>query len=492
MASVAAFLFLFLFNFHCPAQASDPYSASYSSDNDKIFWFVFMSDVHIGARGVPGSENLEWIVTEARQVINPSFMVNTGDLTDSTNWSDSGYPDGPHFEEWQVYNSILVNNGVDENFYYDVPGNHDHFLDRDFDYFLDYSIQGKATGQTQISWTRTFGFGTYHFLGINTAGNDGEAFSFLPPTYGDNAGLDGEELEFIEDKLEENKDADLTMIFGHHLILKRSSEDEILDDVENSMMTALVEGEDELIALMEEYGVLLYGYGHTHDYREEFLTKNMTDGVIYLNAESLTKSADNSYNIVAVDNNGISTISQSVGTWPAVIITAPLDKNLGMSNNPYTSNITDLSGSAIPIRALVFDKEPVTQVEYRMYKLQEDTGEIVEQGVSFVNGFLDLEGMWNTMTQVDASHPSYPYLWEADASSLSEGGDYIIEVRAIGSSTQKDSIPTTFPEAPVDGDDIICFIDAAANGNVASDIMIALKRLEALSKLSYKLFERFP
>ena len=286
--------------------------------------------------------------------------------------------------------------------------------------------------------------------------------------------MDGEELEFIEDKLEENKDADLTMIFGHHSILKRSSEGEIGDDVENSMMTALVEGEDELIALMEKYGVLLYGYGHTHDGREEFLTKDMTDGVIYLNTESLTKSTDNSYNIVAIDNNGISTISQSVGTWPAVIITAPLDKHLGMSNNPYTSNPNDLSGSAIPIRALVFDKEPVTQVEYRMYKIQENTGEIVEQGVSIVTGLADLEGMWHTMTQVSPSHTSYPYLWEADASSLSEGGDYIIEVRAIGSSTQKDSIPTTFPEASVDGDDIICFIDTAAHGNFASDIMIIL------------------
>ncbi len=477
MANVAALLFLFLFSFACPSQANDPYSASYSTDNVNIFWFVFISDVHIGTRGVPGSENLEWIVTEARQVINPSFMVNTGDLTDSTNWSESGYPDGPHAEEWQEYRSILVNNGADENFYYDIPGNHDHFLDKDFDYYLDYSIQGVATGQTQISWTRTFGFGTYHFLGINTAGNDGEAFSFLPPTYGDNAGLDEEELVFIEDKLEENKDADLTMIFGHHLILKRSSEDEILDDAENSMMTALVEGEDELISLMEKYGVLMYGYGHTHDYREEFLTKDMTDGVIYLNAESLTKSADNSYNIVAVDNNGISTISQSVGTWPAVIITAPLDKHLGMSNNPYTSNVTDLSGSSIPIRALVFDKEPVTQVEYRMYKLLESSSEVVEEAVSYVTGLVDIEGMWHTMTQVSPSHTSYPYLWEADASSLSESGDYIIEVRATGSSTQKDSIPTTFPEAPVDGDDVICFIDTAAYGDYASDIMIALRKI---------------
>lgn len=58
---------------------------------------------------------------------------------------------------------------------------------------------------------------------------------------------------------------------------------------------------------------------------------------------------------MAIDRNGISTVPLTVGFWPAVIITAPLDKHLGIENNPFTSNHSDESGSSTPIRALVFD-----------------------------------------------------------------------------------------------------------------------------------------
>jgi hypothetical protein len=462
--SAALFCLLFL-GALCPVHASDPHSASYSTDDDNIFWFIQTSDVHIGARGVPGSENLAWLVSEAKDVIDPSFIVVTGDLTDSSNWNEMGYPDGPHIEEWEEYRDIVLNNGMDADFYYDLPGNHDHFGDETFYYYLNYSIQGFATGQTQVSWTRNFDFGTYHFLGINTCGHDGADFSMLPPTYGDNAGLDTAELEYIQDELEANKDADLTMIFGHHLIQKRETDWTYVtgDALEEMTMTALIYGGDALTALMEYYHPLMYAYGHSHVYREEFFVKDMSEGVFYLNVASLSKNDEKNYNIIAIDNNGISTTPHTVGVWPAVIITAPLDKNLGMENDPYTADAADLTVGATPIRALVFDKNPVTRVDYRMYKTTQDVGDIVGTGVSILGGLVESEDMWCSMTQVDPSHPDYPYLWEADCPNPLEGGDYTIEVRASGSTTQRDAVPTAFPADPVD-DEGICFITTAGHG----------------------------
>ena len=462
MSTVGAALFSFLFliiSFH-PLHASDPHSAIYSMDNNKIFWFIIISDIHIGAYGFPGSENLEWVVTEASDVINPSFILNAGDMTDSTNWNELGYPDGPHPEEWEEYRDILTRNGMDEDFYYDIPGNHDHYRDKDFDYYLNYSIQGKATGQTQVSWTRTFDFGTYHFLGVNTNGNDGVEFSPLPPYYGDNAGLDSSELTFIENELEQNKDTDLSMIFGHHAVVTRSTDwsDWAFEDAEEWTETALRYGADELVQLMENYNVLMYAYGHSHIYREEFYLRNMSEGVLYLNVASLTKSEGSHYNIVAIDSNGISTVSPDVRTWPAVIITTPLDKDLGMNRNPYTADASDMSGDSFPIRALVFDKQPVTQVEYRRHKRLENTGELVGHVVDVITGLLKQDGIWRPMTQVESDHPSYPYLWETDC-DIPSGGDYTIEVRARGSSTQSDSVPTAFPARPVTDEG--CFITAA-------------------------------
>lgn len=459
----ALLILLFLLWPQAPLHASDPHSAVYSSDSSKIFWFVIISDTHIGASGFHADQNLEWMVGEARQVINPAFIVNLGDLTDSTDWSSSGYPDGPHVEEWVQYRDILDRNGVDASFYYDLPGNHDGFGDRGFTFYLNYSIQGSARGQTQFSWNRTFDFGTYHFLGINTCGNEGSDFSFEPPQYGDNAGLDATELQFIRDDLAANDQADLTMIFGHHPIVSRETDWSYLtvDALEAMTETALSYGADDFIALMEEFHPIMYAYGHSHVYREEFFTKDMSEGVVYLNVASMTKTETKNYNIVAIDNNGLSTKACTIGVWPAVIITAPLDKDLGMRNDPYTSNVQDLTGSAKPIRALVFDPNPVTRVEYRMYKILDKVGDVVGGAVEDASGNADVDAMWFPMTQVAPSHPSYPYLWTAECPTPLEGGDYTIEVRAVGSSTQKDSVPTSFPADPVD-ENGTCFITTAA------------------------------
>ncbi len=78
------------------ALAGHPYSGSYCVQNNEIFWFIHTSDTHIGAGGTQDSSNLQWLVTQGKNAINPSFIVVSGDLTDSTNGNFFGYPDGPH------------------------------------------------------------------------------------------------------------------------------------------------------------------------------------------------------------------------------------------------------------------------------------------------------------------------------------------------------------------------------------------------------------
>ena len=68
-----------------PSVAGSPHSAFYSSDNNQIFWFIHASDLHVGTSGSTDNKNLTWLVTTAKSTINPSFIVVTGDLTDSTN-----------------------------------------------------------------------------------------------------------------------------------------------------------------------------------------------------------------------------------------------------------------------------------------------------------------------------------------------------------------------------------------------------------------------
>lgn len=393
-----------------PVSAADPHSAYYSADTDKVIWFIHASDTHIGTSGSTDSTNLQWLTGQAKSVINPSFIVVTGDLTDSTNGNIFGYPNGPYQSEWDQYKSILSANGADASSYFDIPGNHDAYNDQYFSYYLTNSVQGRATGRTQASWTRSVSGLKYHFLGVNTPDNTGNAFSLFWP-YGDNAGLDASELAFISGEMNANSDAKLTLAFGHHPLVPTG----------NSSDTYLFYGKDEFVSLMNGYGASLYGYGHTHASSENFFTQNMTDGVFYFNVSSIGKDSPNQYTVTAIDCNGISSVTQTKGAWPVVLITAPVDRRLGDVVSPYAYTVTNSATN--PIRALVFDPTSVSQVQFRM------------------NG-----GIWQSMQNVSGNSALWQGIWNA---STLTAGEYMLEVQATTDSGARTDAVTTYVESPL-------------------------------------------
>jgi hypothetical protein len=389
-----------LFCFYGQVSAGNPHSAYYGADSTHLLWFIHTSDTHIGASGTQDSSNLQWLVTTARSVLAPSFVVVTGDLTDSTNGNIFGYPNGPYQAEWDQYKSILASAGVSATDYFDLPGNHDAYNDVNFAYYRANSVQGRATGSMQFSWSRLVGGSEYRFLGVNTADNTGDPFSLVWP-YGDYAGLDSTELGFITGELKAHGTSALTLIFGHHP----------LGDTGNPEDTYIYYGLDAFLSSLDSYGASLYGYGHTHAYSEDFFTQNMTEGVFYFNVASLGKSSANQYAITAIDCNGMSTRAQTVNTWPAVLITAPMDWNLGGGPNPYSYKVPNSATN--PVRALVFDPATVSSVQFRADA-----------------------GVWKPMS------PEAAHVWQGtwDASSLNEG-THSIEVQAVtGSGTRSDAI----------------------------------------------------
>ena len=382
--------------------------AFYSPATDRVFWFLHVSDPHIGARGSTDATRLRWIITTGRSIINPQFIVATGDLTDSTNGNLLGYPNGPHQAEWDEYKAILTAANVGPDVFYDLPGNHDGYNDATFAYYRANSVQGRATGKTQLSWTKTFSFGTYHFLGVNTADNTGAPFSLTFP-WGDYAGLDVGELAFINTELGNHTDAQLTLAFGHHPVT----------DTGNADDTWLFYGHQEFIHALDVFQASLYDYGHTHRYAEALFRGNSYtglmsgDGVRYVSVASLGKSDASHYSLVAVDCNGVSSVTQAINTWPVVLITAPINQYLGGAVNPYAYAVPNATSN--PLRALVFDAAPISQVRYR----------------------LDGSSTWVPMTRLAAN----PALWEAtwDASAFL-AGDHTIEVQAVGSNTRSHTI----------------------------------------------------
>jgi hypothetical protein len=390
-----------------PALSLAGQGAYYHPNADRLFWFMILSDTHIGADSTC-SQNLTWAVTQARQVIAPQFIVNTGDLTDSTNGGI--IPNGPYQAEWDTYRQILEGAGIDSSFYYDLPGNHDAYNDATFAYYRANSIQGRATGRTQPSWVRQFPYGRYHFLGVCTPGNDGAPFSiWASDNYGDHAGLDATELAFVQSDLASNTDAQLTLIFGHHPFEAHYY---------SSTDTGLTYGLSAFLSLIDTYLVSLYGFGHTHNYRENFYYKNLTKGVYYMNVSSLGKSARDQYAVMAADGNGLSMVPAQKGTWPVVLITAPADRCLGDCANPYTYEIPKKANN--PIRALVFDPNPVLQVQFS----------------------IDGSPVWQDMQRIEGTP-----IWEGHWNAVTAPGTHTVAVRAQGSTLVTDSITTSINPA---------------------------------------------
>lgn len=407
--TIAALIAFGLIAVLLPVRAGNPAGAVYSTATDRVFWFVHASDIHVGMRGTNDTGRLTWLVTTGRSVVAPSFMVVTGDLTDSTNGNLFGIPNGPYQAEWDAYRNILDANGAGPDFYYDLPGNHDAYSDKNFAYYLANSVQGRAQHATQISWTRPFSFGTYHFLGVNSCDNTGAAFSIGWP-YGDYAGLDQVELDDIGTKLAANAAADLTFVFGHHPVTDTGASDD----------TWLYYGHQAFVGALDASHASLYGYGHTHDQSDvQFAGNSYTGGqmanggVRYENIASVGKSSANNYDVIAVDCNGVSSVPATIGTWPVVLITAPVAKNLGPTVNPFAYNVP--AASANPVRALVFDAAAVTSVSFKV----------------------DTEAAWHPMTRVAGNAKLWQGAWNASALAA---GDHTLTVQAVGTSTRSHSI----------------------------------------------------
>jgi hypothetical protein len=418
------------------AGAGNPRRARYCATGDSVFWFVQASDTHVGTSGSNDTGRLTWLVTTAKTYINPSFIVVTGDLTDSTNGNIFGYPNGPYQAEWDQYNGILTAAGVGPSFYYDLPGNHDAYSDRYFAYYLANSVQGRATGKTQLSWKRQFPFGRYHFLGVNSADNTGASFSLSSP-YGDHAGLDSAELAYINAELDANADANLTFVFGHHPVTDTGRADD----------TWLFYGQTQFISALDVHAASEYGYGHTHDASEVLFAGNTYTGlmsgggVYYENVASLGKSSGQNYSVVAVDCDGVSVAAQTTDTWPVVLITAPLDRQVGGATDPCAYSVPNSATN--PIRALVFDKAAISLVRFRIDS-----------------------GTWVTMSRVPGSTALWQGTW--DASALS--GSHTIEVQATGSSARSHTIGVTVPAPTVNHPPV------AVGDNYSTSAGVALTR----------------
>jgi len=253
---------------------------SYSAP-EALFSFMQISDIHIGEARLTGYhpiEHLNWIVDTAYPVIKPKFIVATGDLTNS---SDGAIIPlfGPHRQEWEAYARAVA--PLPRGAYHDIPGNHDHYNDKKFEYFRTYSVSKNP----QSEWKLEAGGRMYQFVALNTAAKDSLPWPF------DNTGLDNEELAWLESVL--SPQAAHIFIFGHH------------------SPKILYYGGARFRAILERTGAS-YFYGHNH-----LSNLSVENGRFLANVDSLGCDDENNYILTTVLGDGdICVKFQNVGTLP--------------------------------------------------------------------------------------------------------------------------------------------------------------------------------
>ena len=374
--------------FAAGTHAADPTSAAYSNDPGRIFWIMHISDSHIGASVVEGanaSENFAFALGEAYDVINPEVVVNTGDLCDG---SINNIPaTGQSVEEWSEYRTIVDSAGMTTDRYIDIPGNHDAYGesgDGQLTYYLAWSLNGSTFGKTTRSQLLRFPFGDYILYGTSTPNEGSNIFV-------EHSEFSPAELAELEAEISTSATAaaaQLVFVFGHHYLHQPDNGDQA-----------------ELILQQAQ---AMYFHGHDHAF-ETYYDSDILRGQV----DSMGKGDTNNIAVIAVDNNAVTYESTSTGDpWPFIVVTAPANRRLHNSEDsihPYAYDVCR-SGTANPIRALVFDNNTVTEVTF------EPPG-----------------GPPVPMTR----DPVEPRLWHGtwDASGLSEG-ETTLTVTATGTQTR--------------------------------------------------------
>ena len=364
------------------------YSGYLSNNSNNIFYFVQITDVHINAFNLIYENQVnvfQRALEEITNYIKPTLIIDSGDLVNGLN----PLPYYQDESQWIARATILNDTNMNASYYYDIVGNHGGYGDSiNFTYYKKYSIQYPVQKEMQYTFNRTFSFGNYTFIALNSAWNDGSKWPD-----GTNGDLDRSELDWFESKLKNSTNFNLTFVITHH---------PYTDVGKNTTTTGLT-----YLQLLEKYNVTVHLFGHGHDNMER-----NEGGTTCVETNSLGMG-DQGYRIFAVDNDGISMKPEYLSHWPNAMITTPMDRNLTRTayDIPNTTKV-------VPVRALVFDKVSVDTVHFN------------------IDG-----GPWKNMVNNTLSNPLYNGSF--DATTLSDG-IHNINLEVISSSGVSTDVITIY------------------------------------------------
>ncbi len=310
-----------------------PSAAHHARGTENVFWFLHISDVHIGSPLYGDhTAHAQLIFDEVIGVVDPWFVAVTGDLVDG---AKSSIPTlGQVQSEWDGYRALYEGAGMTPSFYFDLPGNHDGYGDVGMNFYRANSLLGRTHNRLYTAWTVEIPAGKYLFFGLNSAGNGSGSF-FEQPAF------TTDEIEVLQQTLNDHDASRLAVLLGHHP----------LSGPDNGA---------EVASMLSTAGGGYYLHGHTHEY-EEYLAG---DGSIVVNQiDSLAAKDERNIGVGVIDHDGfIYRATDTKDPWPLVMVTAPMGIDLrDGGDHPYAYDVCK-DRDDNPVRAAVFSLQAPTDV----------------------------------------------------------------------------------------------------------------------------------
>lgn len=336
------------------ARAAHPEGARHARDSEGLFWFMHISDTHIGANAIEGpnaKEHLQFALNQAVTVIKPKFVWNTGDLNDGSGKvgvGGTGIPtSGQSQTQWDWYKQVYQAAGMKVGFYYDLPGNHDVYGDDGATFYLKNSLWGAAMKKTWMDFAVETKTGDYRFFGLNSTNNYFKPLSNCCPGFLDS------EISELDSWLAKNAGAKLVFVAAHHSL-----------DGNGSEPTA---NADKVRALLKVHKAF-YLHGDMHEYGEYI----DSESIVVNQVASLGKNANENIGIGVIDHDAfVYRATGAENAWPFAILTAPPSESLRDGpKNPYAYGVCkDRENN--PFRAVTFSFTPPTKVVVKVGSLPE-------------------------------------------------------------------------------------------------------------------------